>query len=365
MDRIRSFTRDDVPTVAALFQKIFRRGSAQVPKSLETYLARLYFDNPWYDGTLSSLVYEESGHIGGFVGALPMPFLVGGKRIMAVVAGNLMMEAEQRNPFAAVRMLRQLFAGPQDATLTDTATDKARKIWEGLGSATIPTYSLQWLRVLRPSRFVISAWTGKKIGLSPLAILARPITTGLDWASGQLPKSPMRLEKSELVGRELSPETLLQGIREFSRKQQLVPDYSIQSLQWLLAEASQKKEYGPLRRVALFDKTGTLAGWYMYYPNTGKTGQVLQCVGKPSTISEVLAHLFEDALQMGSLALIGRFDPKMAKELSEKLCIIVQRGSYVQAFSKHPLVVEALYAGNAFFTRMEGEWWTRLQGDTF
>lgn len=365
MDKIRSFTRDDVPAVASLFQKIFRRDPDQVPESLKTYLAHLYFENPWYDGTLSSLVYEENGYIGGFVGALPFPFLVSGTRIMAVVAGNLMMDAGLRNPFAAVRMLKQLFAGPQDATLTDTATDKARKIWEGLGSATIPTYSLQWLRILRPSQFMVSTWMGRNTGLSPLGFLARPISTGLDWVTGQIPKSPLRLKKSELNGRELGPETLLEGIREFSRKQRLIPDYSIQSLRWLLAEASQKQEYGALRRVALFDKAGTLAGWYMYYPNPGKTGQVLQCVGRPSTISEVLAHLFDDALQRGSLALIGRFEPKMAKELSEKLCIIVQRGSYVQAISRHPLVMEALYAGDAFFTRMEGEWWTRLQGDAF
>jgi hypothetical protein len=103
----------------------------------------------------------------------------------------------------------------------------------------------------------------------------------------------------------------------------------------------------------------------MYYPSPGKTGQVLQCVGRPSTISAVLDHLFDDALHLGSLALMGRFEPKMAKELSEKLCIIVQRGSYVQAISRHPKVMEALYTGNAFFTRMEGEWWTRLQGDAF
>jgi hypothetical protein len=70
MDKIRSFTHEDVPAVAALFQKIFRRDSDQVPESLKTYLAHLYFDNPWYDGTLSSLVYEENGCVGGFVGVL-------------------------------------------------------------------------------------------------------------------------------------------------------------------------------------------------------------------------------------------------------------------------------------------------------
>lgn len=365
MDRIRAFTPNDIPAVAELFQKVFRHGSHRVPESLKAYLAHLYFDNPWYDGTLSSLVYEENGSVGGFVGALPFPFLVGGRRIMAIVAGNLMVDAGLRNPLAGVRMLKQLFAGPQDATLTDTATDKARRIWEGLGSATIPTYSLQWLRILRPTRFAMSTIIGRQRTLNPLGFLARPMSTGLDWISGRAPKSPLRIERSELEGRELSSETLLEGIREFSRKQLLVPDYSIESLRWLLGEAAEKQEYGALRKVALFDKADSLVGWYLYYPNPGKAGQVLQCAGRPSSISEVLSHLFYDAFQLGSLAVIGRFEPGIAQVLSEKSCIIVQRASYVQAISKNPLVMEALYSGKAFFTRMEGEWWTRLQGDTF
>ncbi len=365
MDRIRSFTQHDIPIVAALFQRIFRRESDMVPESLKAYFAHLYFENPWYDATLPSLVYEENGTILGFVGALPFPFLVRSTRIMSVLAGNLMVDPNLHNPLAGVRLLKKLFAGPQDATLTDTSSEVARRIWEGLGSATIHTYSLQWLRILRPSRFVTSTWIGSNATLRSLGYLARPVTTGLDWLFGQVPKSPLRLEPSELEARELTTEILLEGIGEFSRKQRLVPDYDVKSLGWLLSEASSKQEFGPLRKVALFDNAAALAGWYMYYPNSGKAGQVLQCVGKPALISNVLGHLFDDALQHGSVALIGRFDPRIAKELSGMLCMIVQRGSYVQAISKNPDVLEALYSGSAFFTRLEGEWWTRLQGDTF
>ena len=365
MDRIRSFNQDDIPGVATLFQKIFRGESDLAPESLKAYFAHLYFENPWHDATISSLIYEDNGSIRGFVGALPFPFLARGHRIMSVLAGNLMVDPGLRNPLASVRLLKQLFAGPQDATLTDTSSDVARKVWEGLGSATIHTYSLQWLRILRPSRFVTSTWIGNNAILRPLGYLARPVTTGVDWLFGQLPGSPLRLQKSELEARDLSAETLLEGIRELSRKRLLVPDYDVQSLTWLLTEASSKQEYGPLRKVALFDKADTLAGWYMYYPNPGRAGQVLQCSGKQPIMRNVLGHLFDDALRHGSVALIGRFDPKIAKELSEMLCMIVQRGSYVQAISKNPDVLEALHSGNAFFTRLEGEWWTRFQGDTF
>jgi hypothetical protein len=144
-----------------------------------------------------------------------------------------------------------------------------------------------------------------------------------------------------------------------------VPDYDLQTLEWLVTEASNKQEYGPMHKVALYDKEGALAGWYMYYPNQGKAGQVLQCIGRQGIVKDVLGHLFDDALRHGSVALIGRFDPAIAREFSEMLCMIVQRGSYVQANSRNPDVLQALYSGNAFFTRLEGEWWTRFQGDKF
>ena len=57
MPGVRSFTREDVPIVADLFVKIFRRTEGHAPKELLEYFERIYFHNPWYTEALPSLVY--------------------------------------------------------------------------------------------------------------------------------------------------------------------------------------------------------------------------------------------------------------------------------------------------------------------
>jgi hypothetical protein len=180
-----------------------------------------------------------------------------------------------------------------------------------------------------------------------------------------LKASPFHIEASGLSEGELSVEILLEGIRTLSARRALVPDYDASSLQWLIAKAAEKREYGNLRKAALYDSRHTLAGWYLYYPNPGSAGQVLQVAATPSLAPRVLRHLLMDARTQGSLALIGRFDAQMVREMSALNCLFTNRGTHVQAHSRRTEVIQALHSGNAFFTRLEGEWWTRLQGDKF
>jgi hypothetical protein len=175
----------------------------------------------------------------------------------------------------------------------------------------------------------------------------------------------LHVDDSGLREEELSISILLDGIQAFSAGKSFVPDYDSSFLQWLTTKAGEKKEYGELRSSALYDGDQSLVGWYMYYPNPGKAGQVLQCAAKPRAVPQVLQHLLKDATAQGSLALIGRFDPQMVRELSLLNCVFTNRGSHVQAYARTPEIARALQSGDAFYTRLEGEWWTRLQGDRF
>lgn len=365
MDTVRLCTPEDLPAVASLFQKIFRRKSNSSPLSLQSYLKEVYFDNPWYDESIASLVYESDGVIAGFVGSFPFPFRLNGSRIMAVLAGNLMVDPGKRNSMAATRLLKQLFAGPQDATMTDTSTDNARKLWEALGCATIHSYGLQWLQVLRPARFAASLATRNSPLLAPLELISRPLSSAIDGILRMPSTSPFRIPNSGLHDDVLTIEVLLDGIDKLSRGKSLVPAYDQPFLQWLIGKADEKREFGPMRKVSLYNGDRSLVGWYLYYPNPGKVGQVLQCAAKPRAESPVLHHLMNDAMVHGSVALMGRFDPQMVRELSLLNSLFTHRGSHVQAYSRKAEFMQALQSGDAFFTRLEGEWWTRLQGDRF
>ena len=59
------------------------------------------------------------------------------------------------NSFAALAMLKRLFAGPQDLTFTDTANEASRRLWEAPARSTRGTYSLDWFRLIKPATAIL------------------------------------------------------------------------------------------------------------------------------------------------------------------------------------------------------------------
>jgi len=364
MDSYTRLERTDIPGVAELFQKVFRRTNPSPPTALAPYFEKIYLDNPWRDEEISSIVFKRDGRIAGFIGVMPFRMLFQGRPIRAAVGGNFMIDPAVTNLMGGPRLLKMFLSGPQDLSYTDTATDQGRKMLEGLGSTAIPVYSLQWLRVLRPLEFTMRMGTRNKM-IAPLAILSKPVSYLIDRTLAVIPKSPFRHDKLDFFSEDLSTGDLLAAIRRFTAKTALVPDYTEESLGWLIRNAGDKKEYGPLRKLALFTADHTLQGWCLYYPNAGNLGQVLQVGATQRTAQAVFAHLFTDARDQGSLGLTGRTEPQYIPALSSQNCIFMHRNSSVVVHSKQPEINDAFHRGNVFFTRLEGEWWTRLQGDTF
>lgn len=364
MEHIRPFHPDDLQPVSALFQKVFRHTNAPPPSALTAYFDDLYLNNPWRDAAINSLVYERDGVVSGFLGAIPFPMTLNGKPIRAAIGGNYMIDPEHPNPLAGIKILKTLLSGPQDVTYSDTATATAQKIWAGLGSASIPIYSMQWLRILRPMQFG-AVMSTRNTPLRSIALISRPITAVFDRIASSIPKSPFYVKSSSLNEEMLTGKKLFESILQFSKHDALAPQYTEESLAWLFKRAGEKKEYGPLKSVALLDKQNQLQGYYLYYPNSGGLGQVLQFCASPKTVDAVLGHLFHDALKEGSLALAGRAEPKYIPAFSSLQCIFTHRNSSLVVNTKNTEIVNALHRGDAFFTRLEGEWWTRLQGDSF
>jgi hypothetical protein len=364
MDSFTPLQHADIPEIAQLFQKVFRRRTSPPPPALGPYIEKIYLNNPWQDDAISSLVFKNNGRVAGFLGVMPFPMTANGKTIRAAIGGNFMIDPSVANPVAGPRLLKKFLSGPQDLSYTDTATEQGKKMLEGLGAAAIPVYSQQWLRVIRPIEFAMRLGMRSTV-LAPLAIMTKPVSFLIDSTLAVIPQSPFHQKKRELHGEELSAGGLLDAIRSISSGCMVAPAYTETSLAWLLKNAEEKKEYGPLRKIALFTREHQLQGWFLYYPNAGNLGHVLQVCAFPRTAHAVLSHLFADARDRGSLALTGRMEPKYLSELSALKCIFLHRNSSLVVHSKNPDIMNAFHRGDAFFTRLEGEWWTRLQGDTF
>ena len=131
--RIRPFSPKDITEVVDLHKRVFP-GNPFSSSELEIHFRLLFFENPWYDADLPSLVYQEQGEkICGFYGVIPRRMRMQGRPIRAVVSSQFMVDPSVRNRLAAVELQRTFFAGPQDLSFTDGANDASRRIWEGLG----------------------------------------------------------------------------------------------------------------------------------------------------------------------------------------------------------------------------------------
>lgn len=320
MDRIRALTEDDIPQVAALYQRVFGGGVQASLQPLTDYFHDVFFENPWNDRELSSWVYEtETRTIAGFLGVIPRRFHLRGRSLQAAVSTQLMVDDSSRHRLAALKLLQTFFAGPQEFSFTDGANDASRRTWKALGGVDIPIYSLCWTRLLGPSQ-------------------------------EEVPEvAPGFLEE------DLDVPTLLENLPRLTRHLSLRPEYDSAFLGWLLSLAEEKTKHGLLRKRVLRN-AGRIEGWYVYYLNVGGTSQVLQLVASPESFSAVLGQLFKTLRRAGATAVSGRLDPPYLHEFSRQQCHF-SAGSAVLARASDPGLLEAIYRGDALLSRLEGEWW--------
>lgn len=358
--RIRPFTLDDIPEVVDLHKKVFP-GNPFSRGELAVHFRQLFFENPWYDADLPSLVYQEKGEkICGFYGVIPRRMRMNGRPVRVAVSTQFMVDPSVRNRLAAVELQSAFFAGPQDLSFTDGANEASRRIWEGLGGVTAFPYSVHWTRLLRPARYFLGRW--KERGLSTLTQLAfRPVSVVADFLATHRRRSPFR-QIPQSPEEDFTWQTLLEQLPEFTAKKSLCPVYDERSLRWLMEQANEKKCHGRLRKALVRNDGGKVVGWYLYYLNPNGISQVLQLVATKNSIRRVLDQLYFHAWQLGSYAISGRMDPEFATDFSEERCLFSFKGPRMLVHSKRADLREAIQRGDAFLTRLEGEWWMRLQG---
>ena len=368
MSCIRNFCEQDIPQVAALHGRLMRTDAAAAVASgfsrksdpIDAY-ARYFagvFLNDTNDGGLSSLVYERDGRIGGFLGVVARRMRFRGEPIVAAVCSQFVVDPAERGQ-VGLQMLKRCFDGPQDLSITDEAGDDTRRIWEWRGGATVLPYSIHWVRPLRPVQGALTFARQRKV-LAPFARVLSPVARALDAMVTSPAGSPFRPAQPRGSREELDPTTLLACLPDVTGGRSIVPDYDERSLTRIVARTRERITGGRLRQFLVRDESRRVVGWFVYGAHPWGIGEVLQAAAKPLQARKVLDHLVDDAWQQGVVALSGRFDPDFAAELSEKSCFLYRRGHWTLVHSKRPDVSHALQRGDAFFTRLEGEWCLRF-----
>lgn len=360
MRRVRPLLPDDVPQVVDLYQKVFGAGQSFPLDTLTSYLRAVFFDNPWYDEALPSLVHQDAGgRILGCLGIMPRRMALNGRPLRVAVTHTFMVDPERRSTLAALELLKRFCAGSQDLSLAQ-GNDSSRKLWEGIGGPTSLLYSLRWTRLLRPARYVLSLLNGRELP-GPLGSALTPAARLVDALLTRLPRSHFRQPRSAVTGEDLEPITVLACLPEVVAPRSLRPDYDDRSLSWLFQILARKRGRGAFHKIAVRGVRRQLLGWYLLYLNPGGAGEVVQIGARPDTIRDVLDHLFHHAWRHGATAVSGQLDPPFMQAFSDTYCVFHRDASWVLVHSKHPEVLDVILQGDAFLTRMEGEWWIGFQ----
>lgn len=360
---VRNLEQDDLPSVAKLFQKTFRRSEPFRPAMIP-YLRQVFFEHPWYDEEIRSKVYVGAGgNVEGFIGVFPSRLEYQGRSLRAAFAGSMMVSRHDENPLAGARLLRAFLSGPQDISLTETANALALGMWQKLALPLDIAYSLNWLRVLRPTGAAVQV-AEKKLRaariLRPFGTLADALVEKSGFARFRAPPAGAgRLNFWDASRAEFSKAVLTLG-EGFP----LRPQWDEASLEWFMEHARTKRHFGePVWRIAE-SRNGQLVGCYAYYGRRGGIGWLLQALCAPSAAGELVDDLFAHADATGCVAIRGAGHPWLTPELISRKTFFYGRAFFV-AHAKDKGLLEPIRAGQGLISGLAGENWTRLIGDEF
>ena len=359
---VRPFVESDVPQVADLHRRVFRPSGSAVNgswlNSYREYFAEVFLHRHLSDGRISSLVYERDGRIRGFLGVMPRRMCFNGRPLLMAVCSQFAVDAGERGQ-AGLRMLKRCLAGPQDLTITDEASDATRQMWEWCGGERVLPHSMRWVRPLRPVQFALSVLAKHR----PLKLLAGAAATDARMIDGLIAKlAPFTCRPAPVRGKreELDEGTFLEGQREIAGVRSLCPCYDGESARWMFSRA-RLRSAGSMRRFVVRQENGAIAGWFVYHTTADRTADVLQIASRPEAIADVLDHVLDDAVKNRAIAVTGRLESHLMPALADRRALFHRGSHWTLLHSPDPQVRYAVQAGDAFLSRLEGEWCLRFQ----
>lgn len=356
---LRPMEHKDIPSTAALFSRVFGRG--QAPEDfIENELASLYLGRSTSERKGGSVVAaRDDGTVEGFIGVFSMPYIIEGARYDAAFCGSLMVDPESSDPMLGAKLLRGFLNGPQDISLSDTANPVSLEMWLRLKGIVLPAYSLKWLRIFRPSAYLVTATASRfapVLRRLPLTLAAKPLDA---LATRIRPLAPPPIPNAYST-EDIDTEDFAKILSEFTLRFNACPDWNDIDLGSMVLVAEKKPAFGEMtRRVVVRGQKPVGAFIYHAYPSG--IGYVLQVVAAPGLLGPVIDTMFSSAYAAGLSGLNGRSQQDLLEVLLTRRCLFLNRGSTV-AHSKNPALLEPFVRGDAFVNGFAGEGWTAFQG---
>ena len=363
---VRPCLRDDIPAVVDLLLTGGRAAPGVTVEQIRRHAEAVYFDNPWVREDIPSLVsVDEKGRLEGFVGVIPRTMRFGSEIIDVAVPGNFVVRASpegKTNSFAAIALLKRFFAGPQHLSVTDTANELSRRLWEAAGAVVPGLFSLDWFRPIRPATAILQMMQiarGRPIPLErPIRMAARTA----DLAGARLlarlgPKqAPFDLEPLERA-------RLLELLDGRDRQLDIRSHYEPATLEWLLGMLEARAQSRTLRQSLVLDDRGARVGAFIYLLASDGVAEVLLTVAAEGKFELVLQAVLADATSLGGSVVTGRVNPRQLPAFKGQRCFMLCN-QWTMVHSRRPELLDAFHRGRARLTALDGERWAGF-GDLF
>ena len=365
MIAIRPLEVDDLPLVARLWDIVEHEGSGRTDaKLLVEFLQETLLASPWFDPEIPSLVATDGSEIVGFIGSNVRRMRFDGRPVRMACSAHLLAHPTVRAQAVGARLLYTYLDGPQDLTVTDSANEPMRKLWEGLGGTTVHVGCVSFVQPLRPGQLATHRM-GRSRKLRPIGIALRPVAGLVDRAATRfvLPDDP---PDPAVTGEPLTPASLVEHLPSVAEGVRLAPDYDSGYLTWLFRALDDSARREPLwpHRVErgrlwaeLVRTRGDVAGWYVCQLQRGGLCRVLQFAATPRKATTVLARLRQGALENGAAGIYGRLEPLLFGPLSEQRIFLRLGPVRLLVTARDDAIVTAIVRGDALLSRMDGEWW--------
>jgi hypothetical protein len=368
MSSVRSFEAGDVDAVADLFQRLLRKTADPANDDLKTYLRTLFIDFSEKEPELRSRVHVRAdGSVSGFLGVLPMEMEFEGRRLKVANCGTFACDDRDSDPFAAPRLLRDVFSGPQDFSFTETSNTISTDMWRKARATVLAPYSLEWLRILKPAAFSLEVAAGRHSALKlfrPIARAADAIVSRRSEKQTWSHYAPQAGKADAFIDEPVPDDEFANLCRQFSSHFPLRPVWDRPMLETMLQHAARKAMHGERVQHAVKTRSGKAMGAYLYYGGPGGIGHTVQIMAEPGQESIIIDCLIRNAHARGLVAIRGRTQPALLQAMLGKKCAFLHTSSTI-VHTRDPALLEAMTNGKAFLNGLAGEGWTRLIGDRF
>lgn len=349
--------RSDVPAVAQLFMTAFRDGQAP-SAAFCTYFERSFFSTPLYDEAIGSLVHRDGeGRVDSALLVLPMQVSIHGRVLPGRLMSNYMTDPASRTRGGA-DMVLTIRARKQEFCFSDSANPVSAAHWQAIGGHRLPIQSLDWRVVLRPAGWLVGR------GARRLPRWAVPFAKTLARPFDALVQRLLRREAPiASTGSAMPREVFVAAAPKLVERFALHPVWSAAELNWVLDMAALNTADGPLTLRQVHDAKGELVGCSVGYAKPGGVAKVLNILSVAGGEAAVLADLIACADALGCTAIQGMAQPFLMAALGQvKGMGFAPRGAYCIS-TRHPEIVAAVQAGDAYLGGLFGEDWSRLLSD--